>query len=101
LLFLYYSLSNFPGDASLRQLSWRIKARWVCEQAHQQLKEELQLDHSEGRLWRRLHRHALLTLIAHLFLQHLRMRTAQPKKKDRRVPAAIGTAGYSAHTMCL
>jgi SRSO17 transposase len=37
-------------------LAATIKARWVCEQAHQQLKEEIGLDHFEGRceLWRRL-----------------------------------------------
>jgi hypothetical protein len=29
-----------------------IKARWICEQAHQQLKEELGLDHFEGRFGR-------------------------------------------------
>ena len=28
-----------------------IKARWICEHAHQQLKEELGLDHFEGRSW--------------------------------------------------
>jgi hypothetical protein len=33
-----------------------IKARWICEQAHQQLKEELGLDHFEGRSWQGLHR---------------------------------------------
>jgi SRSO17 transposase len=26
-----------------------IQARWICEQAHQQMKEELGLDHFEGR----------------------------------------------------
>jgi SRSO17 transposase len=34
-----------------------IKARWVCEQAHQQPKEELGLDHFEGRSWHGLHTH--------------------------------------------
>jgi len=29
-------------------LAATIKARWVCEQAHQQLKEELGLDHFEA-----------------------------------------------------
>jgi len=51
------------------------------------LKEELGLHHFEGRSWRGLHRHALLTLIAYLFLQHLRLRAAKRKKekpKDRR-----------------
>jgi SRSO17 transposase len=35
----------------LRTLAATIKAQWICEQAHQQLKEELGLDHFEGRSW--------------------------------------------------
>lgn len=38
-----------PADATIKTLAATIKARWVCEQAHQQLKEELGLDHFEGR----------------------------------------------------
>jgi len=92
-----YYLSNLPPDTSLKQLASLIKARWVCEQAHQQLKEELGLDHFEGRSWRGLHRHTLLTLIAYLFLQHLRLRTATGgKKKDRRASTTTDTAGHSA-----
>lgn len=72
-----YYLSNLPPDTTLKRLAALIKARWVCEQAHQQLKEELGLDHFEGRSWRGLHRHALMTLIAYLFLQHLRLQAAQ------------------------
>jgi SRSO17 transposase len=30
----------------------------ICEQARQQLKDELGLDHFEGRSWTGLHRHA-------------------------------------------
>src|SRR5918998_528735 len=55
-----YYLSNLAPDISLRRLASLIKARWVCEQAHQQLKEELGLDHFEGRSWRGLHRHTLM-----------------------------------------
>jgi SRSO17 transposase len=55
-------------------LASAIKARWSCEQAHQQLKEELGLDHFEGRTWRGLHRHALMTLICFAFLQKERLR---------------------------
>jgi SRSO17 transposase len=92
-----YYLSNLPPDTSLKQLASLIKARWVCEQAHQQLKEELGLDHFEGRSWRGLHRHALLTLIAYLFLQHLRLRAAKGgKKKNRRTTATTDLAGHSA-----
>jgi SRSO17 transposase len=46
-----YYLSNLPADTTLKRLAATIKARWICEQAHQQLKEELGLDHFEGRSW--------------------------------------------------
>lgn len=69
-----YYLTNHPADASLRDLAAAIKARWSCEQAHQQLKEELGLDHFEGRSWLGLAHHTLLAMIAFAFLQHLRVR---------------------------
>jgi SRSO17 transposase len=45
-----YHLSNLPPRTSLRALASAIKARWVCEQGHQQLKQELGLGHFEGPL---------------------------------------------------
>jgi len=60
-------LANLPAKTNLRTLATTIKARWVCEQAHQQMKEELGLDHFEGRSWQGLHRHALMTMIAYAF----------------------------------
>src|SRR5262245_59449928 len=53
-----YYLANLPAKTDLRTLAATIKARWICEQAHQQMKEELGLDHFEGRSWQGLHRHA-------------------------------------------
>ena len=82
-----YHLSNLPSDTPLEELAATIKARWVCEQAHQQLKEELGLDHFEGRSWRGLHHHALLCQLAFAFLQHLRL-----GEKSRRRPACGRTA---------
>src|ERR1700734_2054480 len=87
-----YYVSNLPADASLKRLAATIKARWVCEQAHQQLKEELGLDHFEGRSWTGLHRHALMTMIAYAFLQSRRLKAAGRKKKNR------GTAAATEHT---
>jgi SRSO17 transposase len=83
-----YYVSNLPANASLRTLAAAIKARWVCEQAHQQTKEELGLDHFEGRSWIGLHRHALMTMIAYAFLQSRRLKAAGRKKKNRRSTAA-------------
>lgn len=76
-----YYASNLPPDTPLKALAFAIKARWVCEQAHQQLKEELGLDHFEGRSWIGLHRHALMTMIAYAYLQSRRLMAAGRKKK--------------------
>src|SRR5262245_37834400 len=82
-----YYLANLPEKTNLRTLAETIKGRWICEQAHQQLKEELGLDHFEGRSWQGLHRHALMTMIAYAFLQFRRLAAAKRKKKNQR-PAA-------------
>lgn len=76
-----YYLSNLPIETAIRELAGAIKARWICEQAHQQLKEELGLDHFEGRSWTGLHRHALMTMMAYAFLQTRRLAQAGRKKK--------------------
>jgi SRSO17 transposase len=83
-----YYLANLPAKTTLRALAATIKARWICEQAHQQLKEELGLDHFEGRCWQGLHRHALMTMIAYAFLQYRRLATARRKKKNQRPTAS-------------
>lgn len=87
-----YYLSNLPAGASLKTLAAAIKARWVREQAHQQMKEELGLDHFEGRSWRGLHRHALMTMIAYAFLQYPRLEQATGEKKPAERPATADPA---------
>ena len=44
-----YYLSNLPADTAIKTLARAIKARWVFEQAHQQLKPVLSL--SKRRNW--------------------------------------------------
>jgi SRSO17 transposase len=87
-----YYLSNLPPGTRLKRLAATIKARWLCEQSHQQLKEELGLDHFEGRSWRGLHRHALMTMIAFLYLQHRRLKAVEGEKKNHRPSAAAEPA---------
>ena len=88
-----YYLANLPAATDLRTLAATIKARWICEQAHQQLKEELGLDHFEGRSWQGLHRHALMTMIAYAFLQYRRLKSAKREKKNQRATAPTNLAG--------
>jgi SRSO17 transposase len=93
-----YYLSNLPSKTPIKALAGTIKARWICEQAHQQLKEELGLDHFEGRSWHGLHRHALMTMVAYAFLQHRRLATAKRGKKIRWTTATAKLAsGPSCH----
>ncbi|MFL5254612.1 MAG: IS701 family transposase, partial [Rhodopila sp.] len=87
-----YYLSNLPQRTSLRRLVAAVKARWSCEQVHQQLKQELGLGDFEGRSWTGLHRHALMTGIAFAYLQHRRLKAAGRGKKggaQRTAAAAI------------
>src|SRR3954452_20126459 len=71
-----YYLSNLPPRTALRRLAATVKARWSCEQVHQQLKQELGLCDFEGRSWTGLHRHALMTCIAFAYLQPRRLKAA-------------------------
>jgi len=87
-----YYLSNLPLRTSRRALVAAIKARWVCEQGHQQLKQELGLGHFEGRSWTGLHRHALMTCIAFAYLQHLRLAEAGSARSGKNVTPRSGTA---------
>jgi SRSO17 transposase len=79
-----YYLANHPAETLLQILAATIKARWVCEQAHQQMKEELGLDHFEGRSWVGLHHHTMMVLIAFAFLQHLRLGQSGQRGKNLR-----------------
>jgi SRSO17 transposase len=92
-----YHLANHPAETPLRVLAAAVKARWACEQMHQQMKQELGLDHFEGRSWRGLHHHALLCQIAFAFLQHLRLGGETPRPPQRR-PAAGTLAPRGAPT---
>lgn len=88
-----YYFSNAPADTPLLTLAQRARQRWVCEQGHQQMKEELGLDHCECRNWWALHHHTLLTMMALCFLQYLRI---GEKNQDRAIRLGRGHARTSA-----
>jgi SRSO17 transposase len=72
-----YALSNLPATATLADGASLWKTRWHVEQGYQQLKEELGLDHFEGRSWPGFHHHATLCFLAYGFLALERLRDAR------------------------
>ena len=61
-------LSNLPAEMDLLSLVRLAKIRWWIEQGYQQLKDELGLDHYEGRSWQGWHHHVTMTMLAFGFL---------------------------------
>ena len=61
-------LANLPGETSLLSLVRLAKIRWWIEQGYQQLKDELGMDHYEGRSWQGWHHHVTMTMLAFGFL---------------------------------
>jgi SRSO17 transposase len=82
-----YAYSNLPEDTTKERgvILWR--SRWPVEQGYQQMKEELGLDHFEGRSWRGFHHHGCLVMLAFGFLALERLRVepipVTPGKKGR------------------
>jgi SRSO17 transposase len=63
-----YWLSNLPANTPARRLVRLAKLRWRVERDYQEMKQEVGLDHYEGRSWRGFHHHAALCAAAHGFI---------------------------------
>ena len=74
-----YYLSSFPEETAIRKLAVAAHVRWKIEQGYQQLKEELGLDHFEGRSWTGFHHHVTLCFMAYAFLQLLKLKLGKKK----------------------
>lgn len=84
-----YYLVNLPSTASLRALVSLAHQRWAIEQQYQELKDEIGLDHFEGRSLPGWQRHVVLTALAYSFLQNERRRRGQTHLTLPRVRAVI------------
>ncbi len=69
-----YYLVHLPVTASLDDLARLAHQRWAIEQQYQELKDELGLDHFEGRTLPGWQRHVALIAVAYTFLQVERQR---------------------------
>jgi SRSO17 transposase len=63
-----YWLSTLSEDIPFARLVDLTKLRWRIERDYQELKQEVGLDHYEGRGWRGFHHHATLCIAAYGFL---------------------------------
>jgi SRSO17 transposase len=80
---LRYFFSNMPQAMPTLDLARLNHERYWIEHGYQQLKEELGLDHHEGRSWLGWHRHVLLTFLAYGYLTLIRLE----QKKQRNLSA--------------
>lgn len=71
-------LLNLPASASLKRLVRFARSRWPIEQQYRELKDELGLDHFEGRSYRGWNHHAVLAALTFTFLQLERRRGTEP-----------------------
>jgi SRSO17 transposase len=63
-----YWLSNLSESTPIADLVAHAQRRWRIERDYQELKDEIGLDHYEGRSWRGFHHHATLCIAAYGFL---------------------------------
>jgi SRSO17 transposase len=87
---IQFAFSNLPAKTSRLEAVRLWKSRWPVEQGYQQMKEELGLNHFEGRSWRGFHHHACLVMLAYgfLVLEQLREKEApaSPGRKSGEGP---------------
>jgi SRSO17 transposase len=89
-------LVALPATASLRSVVRLAHHRWAIEQQYMELKDELGLDHFEGRSFAGWHRHVVLTAMAYSWLQDARRR-ASVRLPTLPVARAVITEILTAH----
>jgi SRSO17 transposase/transposase-like protein len=81
-----YWLSFLSETLSLAELVRAAKARWRIEQDYRELKEELGLDHFEGRGWMGWHHHVALVTAAFSFLRQEQRRRGRSRAGKKNLP---------------
>jgi SRSO17 transposase len=69
-----YYLSNASISSRLSLFVWLSGIRWAIEQCFEETKSELGMDHYEVRKYTGWHHHMLVSMLAHFFLWHLKIR---------------------------
>ncbi len=72
-----------PAKTTLTALARLAKHRWIIERDYEELKQELGLEHYEGRGWRGFHHHATLCTASYGFLVIERTRFSPSARAGR------------------
>lgn len=98
-------LAEVPGPLlGLRRLVRLAKGRWRIEMDYRELKEEVGLDHFEGRSWKGWHHHVTLVSLAYAFLALETLRSKKnsildPSPDPAEAPNSSGTLGEVVSTL--
>ena len=99
-----YFVSNAPLRTPAARLLLVAFSRWRIERCFEDEKGELGLDHYEGRKYRGLKRHMIITAVSHLFLAkvHQELRGEKPRaERTDRLPSAEGAGGSGAESVAV
>lgn len=81
-----FFVSNAPPETSVQTLLLVAFSRWRVERCFEDQKQEVGLDHWEGRRWLGLQRHLILTSISYLFLARTKEQLREKKSGVDRLP---------------
>jgi len=82
-----YFISNAPKNARLRLFVWFCGLRWPIEQAFQECKTELGMDHYEVRKYPGWNHHMLTCMLGHFFLWHIKIKLGKKNTRTYSVAA--------------
>jgi SRSO17 transposase len=92
--------ASSKAQPSLVEQVAQAKGRWRIEQDYRELKEELGLDHFEGRSYGGWHHHATLCTMAFAFLREVQKHQAAPapcaSRNSKKKPTRSAAASHSA-----
>jgi SRSO17 transposase len=64
----HYYLAHLHREPTVARMLRLRRSRWNIEQCFQRAKDDLGLDHYEGRSWRGFHHHLVMAVLAYLFV---------------------------------
>jgi SRSO17 transposase len=82
-----FFVSNAPPETNVETMLLVAFSRWRVERCFQDQKQEVGLDQWEGRTWRGLRRHLILTSVSYLFLARVQDGLRGEKPRGHRVPS--------------